>query len=240
MPTLADTLTSVAEHLRTARRSPRAADARRATAASGSEIPSIMTANSSPPSRAHVSSGRRQLSSRRATSISSSSPAAWPRLSLTVLKSSRSTKRTANRFWRRTPAVERVADAVGEERAVREPGQRVVERLVAELRLEPPALGDVSRGDDDARDVLVVEEVVEDALELDGRPVLLAEREVARRRRGGRGEHLPEELGQPGAGGVGEELGEPPADELVLRRSRARARRRACGTGSSGPARAGR
>src|SRR6185437_13536850 len=55
----------------------------------------IRTANSSPPRRAAVSVGRMQSSSRRPTSCSTLSPAACPRLSLTVLKSSMSRNRTA-------------------------------------------------------------------------------------------------------------------------------------------------
>ena len=63
-------------------------------------------------------------------------PAAWPSVSLTPLKSSRSRKRTATSARvQLAPKDERVLDAVREERAVREPGQRVVERLVAELLL---------------------------------------------------------------------------------------------------------
>ena len=56
---------------------------------------SSSTANSSPPKRAAVSAPRMLWSRRRATSCRTSSPAAWPRLSLIVLKSSRSRKMTA-------------------------------------------------------------------------------------------------------------------------------------------------
>ena len=62
----------------------------------GSSSSSMSTANSSPPSRAAVSPARRQLVSRSLTITSSSSPAEWPRLSLTVLKSSRSMNSTAS------------------------------------------------------------------------------------------------------------------------------------------------
>ena len=58
-------------------------------------VSSARIANSSPPRRPTVSCSRRQLRSRPATSRSSRSPAPWPRLSLTTLKSSRSTKSTA-------------------------------------------------------------------------------------------------------------------------------------------------
>ena len=65
------------------------------SAASGeSSTPSRSTANSSPPKRATVSVGRTVAARRRATSWSTTSPAAWPRLSFTVLKSSRSMNMT--------------------------------------------------------------------------------------------------------------------------------------------------
>ena len=55
---------------------------------------SSSTANSSPPKRAAVSLARMTLSRRLANSGSTSSPAAWPSESLTVLKSSRSRNTT--------------------------------------------------------------------------------------------------------------------------------------------------
>ena len=54
---------------------------------------------------------------------------------------------------------ERVVDAVTEERAIREPGERVVEGVVFELVEEGLALRDVARREDDAADVLVVQQV---------------------------------------------------------------------------------
>src|SRR5829696_2445614 len=68
-------------------------------AASASVTRSSSTANSSPPRRAAVSLGRRQPWSRQAAATSSWSPAAWPRLSLTCLKSSRSMNSTARSVW---------------------------------------------------------------------------------------------------------------------------------------------
>ena len=93
-------------------------------------------ANSSPPSRAATSPSRRQPRMRSLTITSSSSPAAWPRVSLTALKSSRSSRRMTGR----TPSRPRHADPqrrrLGERDAVRQPGQGVVVGLVAELLLE--------------------------------------------------------------------------------------------------------
>ena len=74
---------------------------------------------------------------RSATVTSSSSPAAWPRLSLTVLKSSRSRKRAATDPGR-GPSGQRRLGLLDEPAPIGEAGQRVVERLVAELRLERP------------------------------------------------------------------------------------------------------
>ncbi len=62
----------------------------------GDSMASARMANSSPPSRATVSPGRRKERKRRAMEISSRSPTAWPRLSLTFLKRSRSRNSTAN------------------------------------------------------------------------------------------------------------------------------------------------
>ena len=66
-------------------------------------------------------------------------------------------------------AGDRVADLLGEHRPVREPGHGVVERLVRELGLERLALADVARVEQDAADVLVIDEVREQDLELPGR-----------------------------------------------------------------------
>ena len=63
-------------------------------------------------------------------------------------------------------AGDRVAHALGEQRAVGEARDRVVEGLVGELLLERLALGDVAAVEDDAADVLVVEQVRVQDLEL--------------------------------------------------------------------------
>ena len=108
-------------------------------------------------------------SSRRATSWSTVSPAAWPRLSLTVLKSSRSMNMTPTDGPPRSERMHRVLDAVGEQRAVGEVRDGVVERLVGELVLERLALADVAAVEHDAADVLVLEEVRVLHLELEPR-----------------------------------------------------------------------
>ena len=68
-------------------------------------------------------------------------------------------------------APERVLDAVGEERAVREVRHRIVERLVGELLLERLALAHVAAVQDDPANVLVVEQVRVLHLELQRPPV---------------------------------------------------------------------
>src|SRR3954469_13909067 len=140
-------------------------------------------ANSSPPKRGGVSTARPLVASRLATSISTASPAAWPRPSLIVLKSSRSRKTIATPACsRRARGVggrgaaayqgrgagtrARVAGALVEQGRVGQPGHRVVERLVLELALERPPLGHVAAVEHDAANALVVEQVRELDLEL--------------------------------------------------------------------------
>src|SRR4051812_48079636 len=72
-------------------------------------------------------------------------------------------------------AADGVADALGEQRAVGEAGDRVVEGLVGELLLERLALGDVTAVEDDAADVLVVEQVRVLDLELQRLAVAVAQ-----------------------------------------------------------------
>ena len=63
---------------------------------------SVRIANSSPPRRATTSPSRTRPLIRSVTAIRSSSPAAWPIVSLTTLKSSRSMNRTAETRSRRS------------------------------------------------------------------------------------------------------------------------------------------
>ena len=71
-----------------------------------SDSPSTSTTNSSPPNRPTVSPSRRMLVSRLATRRRSWSPAAWPRVSLTSLKLSRSRKRAdTGAFSRRSRSI---------------------------------------------------------------------------------------------------------------------------------------
>ena len=72
-----------------------------ACAAASSASPSrssSTTTNSSPPSRATVSDSRTQVLRRSATCCSSKSPTSWPRVSLRVLKLSRSMNSKAPRM----------------------------------------------------------------------------------------------------------------------------------------------
>src|SRR3954454_2948371 len=103
---------------------------------------SSRTMNSSPPVRATVSSGRRQVSSRAPASRRSWSPTAGPRLSLTRAKRSMSTDRTAQ-DWRggRAPPRGRAREPIAEERPVWQLGEVVVQELVLEVLLELLVLG---------------------------------------------------------------------------------------------------
>ena len=98
--------------------------------------------NSSPPRRAAVSSSRRQFVSRSATAVSSRSPMAWPSESLTFLKRSRSRNSTAILPSLRCARAIACADAVGEQRAVGQAGQRVVVRHVHDALVGETPLGD--------------------------------------------------------------------------------------------------
>ena len=60
---------------------------------------------------------------------------------------------------------------VEQERAVGQAGQRVVERLVRDLFLEPPPLGDVACGEHESSDVGIVEPVDRDDLHQRAGPV---------------------------------------------------------------------
>ncbi len=111
----------------------------------------------------------------------------------------------------------RVGHTVGEERAVRESRERVVERLMRKLLLERTPLGHVSGGNDDRRDVRVVEQVHEDTLELTDRPVSAPEWQVSRHGPSGGTAHLAEERAQPLAFIRLEQLRQRLPDELVLR-----------------------
>ena len=73
-------------------------------------------------------------------------------------------------------AHDRVLDAVGEQRAVGEARDRVVESLVCELVLERLALADVAAVEDDAADVLVLQQVRMLNLELEPGAVPVPER----------------------------------------------------------------
>ena len=82
---------------------------------------------------------------RMATSTSRRSPASWPSESLTTLKRSRSRNSTATPRVAPARAPQRLAEAVEEQRAVGQAGERVVQRAVGELELGALALGDVAR-----------------------------------------------------------------------------------------------
>ena len=103
------------------------------SAPAASEAPSASTTNSSPPRRPTVSSWRMALVNRAATAANSWSPAAWPKVSLTSLKLSRSKKRTATGVCSRRDRASiwsirsRIRARLGKL------GERVVEGQVVEL-----------------------------------------------------------------------------------------------------------
>ena len=96
-----------------------------AAASSSHAVPSDRTTNSSPPTRATVSDclGRRPRVGGR-SSLRTSLPASWPRMSLTPLNPSRSIDEERERLGRASRAGERLGDPVVEQGAVGEPGER--------------------------------------------------------------------------------------------------------------------
>ena len=109
----------------------------------------MRTANSSPPSRATRSPSRTSPVIRSVTATRSASPAAWPSVSLTTLKSSRSRNRTAV-----TPSAGRAGRSRLEDPLERQlehppvgrPGQRVALGQVLDV-LEEDRIAQVERGD---------------------------------------------------------------------------------------------
>ncbi len=91
MPTLADTLTG-SPPIWKGRDSASTMWSAISSASDGSRMPSMSTANSSPPRRAAVSPARSVAASRREAAMSRWSPTVCPSVSLTTLKSSRSMK----------------------------------------------------------------------------------------------------------------------------------------------------
>ncbi|MEZ5133686.1 MAG: hypothetical protein R2699_01140 [Acidimicrobiales bacterium] len=97
MPRLAPTWISASSMAK----APESASMTRSAIATASARPwrsSQSTTNSSPPKRAMVSPGRSACRRRSVISTSSRSPTSWPRLSLTILKWSRSQNSTAVRL----------------------------------------------------------------------------------------------------------------------------------------------
>ena len=99
-----------------------------------------------------------------------------------------------------------VLDPVGEQRAVGQAGHCVVERLVCQLLLERRTLAGVSAVEHDAADVLVVAEVGGDDFELERATVAVDERAVERLRARGAVAGRLQELLQPPAVAVQEQV----------------------------------
>ena len=82
-----------------------------------------------------MSSARRQLAKPLGNLRQQRVAGSWPRLSLTTLKLSRSRNSTPTERKSRSRVGQRALQAVGEQRPVGEPGQRIVKRQVLELHL---------------------------------------------------------------------------------------------------------
>ena len=138
--------TGTARGLRSTSAAPSTSRTRDATA-SAAEVSAMFSAriaNSSPPRRATTSLPSSTRAMRLPDSTSISSPEAWPTLSLTSLKRSRSRNSTANgKASDSCMRVDRSIHAFQQMGAVRQSGQLVVHRLVGELLLGAQPLADL-------------------------------------------------------------------------------------------------
>ena len=98
--------------------------------------------NSSPPSREIVSALAVHDRSRSATSRRTSSPARWPRVSLTDFEVVEVAHHERNRLAPALSPQQRVVDPIGEQDPVPQPGERVVGGLMGELGLPFSKLDD--------------------------------------------------------------------------------------------------
>ena len=121
--------------------------------------------------RRHVGVAARPRTAAVPAATSSSSPTLWPIVSLTTLKSSRSTNSTPAVVPSRRVASQPAGGPVLEQQPVGQPGQRVVERPVLELLLELVLLGHVPQGQHQPADGALAAQVAAPDLDLDGYPV---------------------------------------------------------------------
>jgi hypothetical protein len=103
------------------------------TASASDSMPSSISTNSSPPSRATLWRVRTVSCRRAPTSLSSASPNSWPSESLMFLKPSRSISASAN-GWP-TPAGRVFLDPLADVGAVADAGQRIQEGTLGQLSL---------------------------------------------------------------------------------------------------------
>ena len=139
--------------------------------------------NSSDPCRATRSIVRATSRRREAAWRSSSSPAARPRLSLTMWKRSRSTNSTASPQPVAPPRPrQRQLEVLLEEHAVGQAGDAVVARQVADLLLRALAVADVARESEEQQLVAARIEQADAHLHRERRAVLAAVHGLHRRR----------------------------------------------------------
>ena len=160
------------------------------TSASSTVVPTgSSTANSSPPTRATRSAPGTAASRRGPISRSRRSPAAWPSVSLSSLKWSRSISSSASLDLIARAAVVASSSLANSLRRLARPGQRVVHGVVlalgderAQLVLELAAVGRVAHVEHEALDAVVVQAVGRDDVEVAVAAVAVGEpqRQVAR------------------------------------------------------------
>ena len=158
MPTLARGKTFL-PLISTGRSSARRIRAAASAASAEPATPSSRTANSSPPKRATVSVGRTAILQPAADLLEHLVARGVAEAVVDGLEVVEVDEHDRDLRNAAPGAHQGVLDPVGEERAVRELRHRIVEGLVRELFLERLALADVAAVEDDAADVLVVEQV---------------------------------------------------------------------------------
>ena len=126
--------------------------------------------------REHLAPAQARRAVASPTSMSTSSPRLWPSVSLTCLNPSRSTKSSASVEPSRARACAGLLGVLGERGAVPEPGERVVQRVMAQLFLELALLGDVVHVEHD-RVVPLARRVRQRGRDPSRRPVTVAQRQ---------------------------------------------------------------
>ena len=187
-----------------------------ASAASGeSSIPSSRTANSSPPKRATVSDGRTASTSRCADLAENEVAGGMAETVVDHLEIVQVDEEHADRRLVARRARQCVLHAVGEQRAVGELRDRIMEGLVGQLVFKCLALAHITAVEDDAAYVLVIQEIGVLHLEMQQSAVAMSQRAFDRVRLPARAAVTAYHLCQPSLVGRTHEPVEPRALDVL-------------------------